>query len=329
MRFSPKIGPLVLLPFFLLAPLADAQTIILQRSFITKYKDRATIDATFTVDHAHRRPNAPVNDGDLHAAGRSEQVGLPFVSEVMNAAEPTQTPVVTALQGNQGKDVAVPIAGAWRIWFEHPSQQPQVQFDPVPPAANTNPNHCFEIHPITAYAGTPVLQSLHEIPGFTPKDAATAFGRYEQLSATIDSDDQTVTITAKQVGFNYVKFNAQLAGTALPLDTDDSGKPDGKVILANILDDQADGVLVNNVRLIFIAGTPPADALASADSGATLQLLGIPRVNLNAIAAFVDAAGPGQTVRKLPYEMIVVAVSSTSGAPAPPLAAPARRRNQP
>lgn len=87
-------------------------------------------------------------------------------------------------------------------WFEHPSKLPQIQFDDVPPAENPNPDHCFEIHPITKYAGKPILDSLQEINGFTPKDAESAFGRYEQLSATLDIGDQTVTITSKQVGFN-------------------------------------------------------------------------------------------------------------------------------
>lgn len=72
----------------------------------------------------------------------------------------------------------------------------------MPPAENPNPDHCFEIHPITKYAGKPILDSLQEINGFTPKDAESAFGRYEQLSATLDIGDQTVTITSKQVGFN-------------------------------------------------------------------------------------------------------------------------------
>src|SRR5947208_16283830 len=140
-------GSSTFLVLFLIAPLASAQTLVLQRSFIEKYKNRATIDATFIVDHAHRRPNNPAKDGDLHASGRSEEVGLPMVSEVMNAAG--ETTVLNVIHDTEATHAATPISGAWRIWFEHPSKQPQIQFDNVPPAGNTNPDHCFEIHPIT------------------------------------------------------------------------------------------------------------------------------------------------------------------------------------
>ncbi len=298
-----------LLVSFLAAPLGNAQTIVLQRSFIEQYKNRATIDGTFIVDHAHKRPNPPAKDGDLHASGRSKEVGLPMVAEVMNAAGELQKDVVNAIHANEGNGTAASISGAWRIWFEHPSKLPQIQFDDVPPAENTNPDHCFEIHPITKYAGMSILKSLKEIENFTPKDAEAAFGRYEQLSATLEIADETVTITSKMVGFNYVGFIAQLAGKPDIL-KNDVGAIDGQVVLANVMDDQGDAVLVNNVRLIFIAGTPPAEALASAGDGATLQLLALPRLDLNAISTFAEAGGSGNGVRKLPYEMIVVAAKS-------------------
>jgi hypothetical protein len=294
----------ILFLLIIVTSLANAQTLVLQRSFIEKYKNRATIDAMFIVDHAHPRPNTPAKDGDLHASGRSDEVGLPMVSEVMNAAGATA--VLNAIHDNEVTHAPTPISGAWRIWFEHPSTEPQVQFDDVPPAGNTNPDHCFEIHPITQYAGNSILDSLHEISGYTPKEAENAFGNYEKISATFEIDGQTVTITSKKVGFNYVKFTAQLAGKPESLDNNDAGMSDGQVVLANVMKDAGDEVLVDNVRLIFIAGTQPADELANAPEGATLELLALPRVDLNAISAFLEAGGSGTVIRKLPYEMIVV-----------------------
>lgn len=296
------------LVFFLLAPLADAQTIVLQQKFIAKYHNRATLEGNFIVDHAHPQPNPPAQDGDLHAAGRSDAVGLPMVSEVMNAAGATQQAIVNAIHANEGTGKAVPIAGAWRIWFEHPSQAPQVQGAIVPPAANTNPNHCFEIHPITEYAGQAVPDSLQPINGYTPKDPDTAFGEYEKLSTTIQIAANTVTLTSKQIGYNYVKFTAQLAGQPDHLDPNDEGQSDGQAVLANIIGTEGDNVLVNNLRLIFVAGTLPAKTLQSAPAGATLELLAIPRVDLNAIWTFMQQSGSGTVTRKLPYEMIVVGV---------------------
>jgi hypothetical protein len=67
--------------------LACAQiTITLKNSFIEQYKDKVTISASFTVDKAHKKPNAPSKDGDMHVAGRADEIGLPTVAEIMNAA---------------------------------------------------------------------------------------------------------------------------------------------------------------------------------------------------------------------------------------------------
>ncbi len=284
-----------------------AQTLVLQRSFIEKYKNRATIEGTFIVDHAHKQPNAPKNDGDLHASGRSDAVGLPMVAEVMNARESTQKDVLQAIHENEGKGSATPIAGAWRIWFEHPSTtKPQVQFDTVPLAENTNPDHCFEIHPITEYSGSNILASLHQISGFTPKDAEAAFDQYEKLKATLRIADDNITITSKKVGFNYVGFVAEIAGKPERLDDNDSGTPDGQAVLATVLKNSGDEVLVDNLRLIFIAGTQAEAELAKASEGVKLDLIALPRLDLSAISALASDAGSGNFVRKLPYEMIVV-----------------------
>ena len=60
---------------------AQNNTVVLKRAFVEKYKDRATIDATFIVDHAHKNPNAPSKDGDMHVAGRAQtEIGLPMVA---------------------------------------------------------------------------------------------------------------------------------------------------------------------------------------------------------------------------------------------------------
>lgn len=285
-----------------IAAAAHAQTIVLKRDFVEKYKNRATIDATFVVDHAHARPNPPKKDGDLHASGRSSEIGLPMVSEVVNAAANSQTTVVRDLQDRQGRDQATSISGAWRIWFEHPSQEPQIQFSSVPPAASTNPDHCFEIHPITMFDGQQILESFQEIRGFTPHDADTAFSSYEKLSVTVSSTKTAITLSSKRAGYNYVQFYADLASKADRLDDG------GYVALANVKNDSEGDVLVDNVRLIFVPGTPPAQLLAGVNKRGEMHLLGIPRLNLNAISAFVNASGQGNSLRKLPYEIIIVAV---------------------
>jgi hypothetical protein len=82
----------------------------------------------------------------------------------------------------------------------------------------------------------------------------------------------------------------------------------GAVSLANVTADSGGDVLVDNVRLIFVPGTPPTQLLKSTNHPAELHLIGIPRLSLNAISAWVAANGTTPATRKLPYEIIVVAV---------------------
>ncbi|PYX90028.1 MAG: hypothetical protein DMG67_13715, partial [Acidobacteria bacterium] len=96
-----------------------AGTVTLKRAFIEKFKNRATIDASLIVDHAHPHPNPAKADGDMHVAGRAQQqVGLPMVAEIMNAAAGSETAAVTAVHQDEGDNQPVAITGVWRLWFE-------------------------------------------------------------------------------------------------------------------------------------------------------------------------------------------------------------------
>ncbi|MGA2271304.1 MAG: hypothetical protein ABSH44_22780 [Bryobacteraceae bacterium] len=288
----------------ILARLATAGTLILKRAWIEQYKDRATIDATFTTDHAHKKPNPPAKDGDMHVAGRApKEVGLPMVAEVMNAAAQQQQKAVQVIHGNEGSGSFVPVSGAWRLWFEHPATS-QTQFQTVPPAANTNPDHSFEIHPITKFAAEDITGSFAMVPGFPGHDPKTAFGSYEKLSVLIHASATAVTLDSAKTGFNYVHFRMHLIGSPVKL------KDGGLAAMADVEDDASEGedMLAAKVRMIFVPGTAPWKAVQGKGDGDEFTVLGIPRVNLNAISAFITAAGSAAVTRKLPYEMIVVAV---------------------
>ena len=183
---------------------ADAATVVLKKAFMEKYKDRATIDTRFVVDHAKNSPNTigrSGDDGDLHVAGRSPKgVGLPMVAEVINARMVPD--VVTTLNALEGTDQSVPISGAWRLWFEHPAKTQQVQGKTVPPAKSTNPDHVFEIHPITELDGADVRATFVEIPGYEAYDARTAFGHYEKLKMTVQASGSGVQINANRAVYN-------------------------------------------------------------------------------------------------------------------------------
>ena len=294
------------LPVLLLLALplvAQNNTVVLKRAFVEQYKDRATIDVSFFVDHAHKRPNAPAVDGDLHVAGRAQkEVGLPMVAEVMNAAQPGEVAAVTEIHSVEGNKTQIPVTGVWRFWFEHPAKQ-QIQFAKVLVPANTNPDHSFEIHPITKVDKDDVTGAFQPTVGFQPYDAATAFAGYEKLKVTVSATSSAVSISASKAAYNYAEFEMTLAGSPKML------SDGGYAVLANV-NGRADESIASNIRMIFVPGTPPLQQLLSQklDDGDTMHVIGIPRINLNAISSFVSASG-GQTLsRKLPYEMIIVAV---------------------
>ncbi len=297
----------VLVMIFCIAAITRAGTVVLKTSFVVMYKDRATIEADFYVDHAHPRPNPPAKDGDMHVAGRSpDEVGLPMVAEVMNAAQSSEQDAVKRIHSVEGTGKAVHIVGAWRLWFEHPAQK-QIQFASVPVADNTNPDHSFEIHPITNFDADDISISFQAIRGFTPYDAKTAFPYYESLTATVSSTDSAITIESKKSQYNYAEFYIQLKGKPLKLDDG------GYAVLADVFDkdsEKDDDAVATGVRMIFVPGTPPLQKLThdGLGQGDELHVIGIPRVNLNAIYSFVQANHGRCATRKLPYEMIIVAV---------------------
>lgn len=282
---------------------ASAGSVTLKRAFIEKFKNRATIDASLIVDHAHPKPNPPAADGDMHVAGRAQkEVGLPMVAEIMNAAAPAEATAVKTVHQDEGDNQAVAITGVWRLWFEHPSSSPQIQFATVPPAQNTNPDHCFEIHPITKFAGNAIPNSFQFVPGFAAHDAKTAFDSYEKLTVTIKATASAVSLNSPKAAYNYVDFFIQFTGKAAPLDDG------GAVALANVMPDAQGEPLVENLRMIFVPGTPPALKLQQSKPGDVWHVLGIPRVSLNAISTFLSKGSLNTTGQKLPYEMIIVGV---------------------
>lgn len=284
-----------------LAPTVRAETqITLKNSFIDKYKDRATISATYTIDAAHKKPNPAAKDGDMHIAGRAPEVGLPIVAEIMNAAsEPAAVDKVHQLEGS-GQTVNV--TGAWRIWTEHGGDSVQTQGTKLKPFTTSNPEHVFEIHPVTVLDDIAVADSLHPIEGFETKDADQAFHRYEATRSRIIPGKTTTTLVTTMAGYNYVEFLIELNEDPKPI-------ADGTLALASILD--LDGeLLVRNRRMVFVAGTPPDITVKHLKKGDCLHVLGIPRIDLALVAWRAKNAEkrPGALTWSLPYEMIMAGV---------------------
>lgn len=289
---------------------AAAQTVItLKKEFVETYKNRITIDADFFVDKAHKHPNSAAKDGDMHVAGRSpHDVGLATVAEIMNAKEVPA--VVQAVHDAEGSGQTVDVVGVWRLWPEHGGQQEHNQGDALAPFSTTNPDHVFEIHPVTSFGGTDVVATLHKIEGFQEKDADDAFRAYERTPSEIRTSQSRITLETTMVGFNYVHFKMRL------IDRQQPAPPDGEIVYASILD-LGDELLVQKRRVIFVKDTQPLTKEAGMAAGDCMEVLGIPRINLAVLSWRVRNAQqrPEVLTWGLPYEIIAVGVYDDQPAP--------------
>lgn len=274
----------------------------LKQSFVKKYKGRATIEAECTVDKSKGKANPASKDGDMHIAVRCpDEIKLPLVAEIMNAKDFPDV-IAQTVQDEQSQQ-RVRIVGAWRIWNEHAGDEIFLQGRMVNRSPNTNPDHVFEIHPISSYGDADVRASFKPIPGYKAKDAEAAFSRYEGTRSKISLNDtkKTVTITSGGLGYNYVEFQMQLNEKPVRI-------PDGYHAMSQVRD--WDGHLLHRKRrMVFVEGTPPAEAAKDLNAGDCLRVLGIPRLNLSLVQYRIDEARKGNReplTWNLPYEIIVV-----------------------
>ncbi len=281
-------------------------SLTLKNDFIAKYKNRATItDVIFQVDQVHTAPNPGSKDGDLHVAGRTDAVGLPMVAELMNAK--MKKPLVTMFNSQQKSAGTVTLSGVWRLWAEHGGLDPQVQGDPVEPATTTNPQHLFEMHPMTSVNGQSVLDTFEAIPGFTYKVAADAFQRYEGISFHLECAEKTTTLRTKMIGYNYVDFDIAL------IEDPTHAVEDGVSIFADIYDADGGDLLVHKRRIWFVKDSDPYQEVMALHTGQHLHVLGIPRISMSLLAWRCKEVKDhpkdprGVLDWNLPYEMVVVA----------------------
>jgi hypothetical protein len=301
-RSSAFAGAAVLAASLLPAATARAEIrITLQNGFVEKYKDRATIDATYSIDNANARPKPPAGDGDFHAAGRAPEVGLAAVASVMNAAlEPKVLELVHRAERSR-RPVAV--RGVWRLWCEHGGDSEHVQGQPIEPFKTTNPPHVFAIHPVLRFGDQDLAGSFQPIDGFSYKDAGQAFRNYEQLPSRITVGEGTTTITTRMADADYVDFVIRLNED--PTDW----LADGLAVKAAVLDTQGE-LLVDERRMIAVAGTAPYARVKALRKGEALHVVGVPRIDLALLSRRIADSGrvAGILDWSLPYEMVLVAV---------------------
>jgi hypothetical protein len=280
----------------------NAIVFTLKKDFIEKYRNRVTIDADMVVDQCS--PIHPdKDDGEIHIAGRADQIGLPFVAEIMHAKQ--QMPSVNVVRNAAGKTDSVKVRGAWRIWCEHAEGVNQKQGAPLERFKTSNPSHVFEIHPVTRVGNHDITDSVEAPVNFKFKKPETAFTHYENVSCTIKDTADTVTIRTNMAGYNIPEFILESA------DDDVGGKvfdeQDGRFMFVSVRD--LDGeLLVRHVRAAFIRGTEVEVAARTLAKGQRLHVAGIPRISLNLVHWRVDNKNDERDPLNwnLPYEIIVV-----------------------
>jgi hypothetical protein len=309
-------------------PLFSAD-ITLNKKWVQKHMNQVTTSITMDVRDVKDAPNNPFNDGDIHMGGKSPEAGLPLVAEIMNAGLKPQKQALEFAQKHSGKSIHV--TGVWRLWFEHPpsGKGSQVQkingnirlTKPAHVTRWTNPDHFFEVHPITEFADDGGVQldlpdSIHFVDGIKKYDPKDVFPFYEQQEVEISETagaKGTITIDSKKSKYNYVVFLVRFHGSATQ-----TSSHDGYLLFGEICDWKGKQIELNCqeeqtcVRRMIVANdTQPFQVfnLAPAKNmqGKCFKVLGIPRINLERVNYILKnpeefADGPVY----LPYEMILV-----------------------
>jgi hypothetical protein len=300
----------------------------LDNEFIKKYANRATITSDYTItgisdDHKDK------NDGEVHIGGWADEAGLPSVAEVMNVAR----------EGKEARDVfkkalaaggKVTVTGAWRIWGEHAGGKNQIQArGPIPEKGlsgkPSNPDHVFEIHPVTSIkvgdVETDATKAIGDIPGFSPKDAHQAFVvLFERTPCKIvpmAKGDRTRIIT-EAVQLNFTEFVIRPERELKELDDG------GHALICSVFDTDGE-LLVRNRRMIFMKGTKGDEEVQKLKKDGLLRVVGFARIDLALVQWRLDnrdskdkngeAFDVSPLEWRLPYEMIIVAAKPFTGEP--------------
>lgn len=286
----------------------QGQGIVLEltNDFIKSHMNRALMESQFRVDRVGSVHSAK-KDGEAHVAGVAEEARLATVIEVMNAED--EIAALSLLRKAARDRQSVKVRGAWRFWCEHAGTRNQKQGDNLPNRfPDSNPDHVFEIHPVTSVGELNLSDSVKATPGFEPKEAERAFRAYENVPCRIERlPGNRTRITTKSVGFNFTEFVIRLNEDPIPIE-------DGHLVLASVRDLDNE-LLVRNRRMVFMKGTKADQAVANLGEGDFLRVIGIPRISLRLIHWRTENGNDENQALTwdLPYEMIIVSAKAFRG----------------
>lgn len=284
-----------------LAP--DRVSVEINRSFLERHMNRLTIATTFTVDAVAGSPNPASFDGDLHFAGRAPEVGLRLVGEIKNAAEADSA--VALLRRAAESHAPLRVSGAWRLWPEHSLGWSEQQGRPIQRLDSPYPDHVFEIHPVTRVADLDLLRTVHLTEGYRPGSAKRTLDIYQDATGILTVTGATITLETPTWLYNDVHFVMELTEARQQV------VADGRFVMARALDPDG-AVLVERLRMGFIAGTAPERAVRNLTGGARLHVWGLPRLNFAEMWRRAEGSRSDSSLLRgpLPYEIVVVGVYS-------------------
>ncbi len=300
-----------------------ASNLVLKKAWAEKYRNRLSIEAKVTILHV----SAKELDADIHGGSRQNQIGLPMVAEILNGTQPTQKATRTAIgPGQDGAEKT--IYGAWRLWFEHPphgggtqcqdfgNQAPNLCSSQALSGSDSNPDHSFEIHPVFAINEVPSVgkSSMVLLPDNKGvKDSAKAFQDYSNKNQilTIARSGSGITLNAKMIGDNYVRMRIRItkAKSSATITKRDDGSIDGGWVLADVISDDDDRVLATGTRVFYFLDSAPGTALQTSAVGAEMEILGMPRLNLDTILRVSE--NKNAIAIPLPIEFVTVALTAS------------------
>lgn len=275
--------------------------IILRKSFVDSLKNKVTISAAYEIAYAHKYPNAPSKDGDIHIAGKARGIGLPIVAEVMNAKY--QTSALQIIHQNEGTGKTVNMVGVWRLWCEHAANGEIQEQGAEVTINNTNPPHVFEIHPVLKINEIDLIGSLKPIIGFQYKKTDDAFFKYSNTTCKIEDLNDKIKITTNGVGYNYAEFWIEL------IDDNQLVVDDGRFVYCSVLN-QNQELICNKIRMAFPKGSQAEKKVTKMKKGAIMHVIGIPRIDLALVSYRIEHSSKKPEILNwnLPVEMIIVAI---------------------
>jgi len=305
---------LLLTSFSLLFAISFSQpSITLRKTFVDSFQYRVTIDCNYDVWYTHHHAKPAADDGDIHFSGYDKRIGLPSVAEILNAKD--QQDAIDIIIAHEGKgktnNTLLPMTGVWRLWPEHMGSGGNfVQGMKLTKAKiqskTTNPDHVFEIHPMTSLADIDLTGSLVNIEGYEPYAWAYVYDKLRKKTFTISSTTKNIVLKTTQIGYNYIDLWIRI--DSLP-EIEDGAYAYCRTFDADFdpgNDDVDAKMVTQKTRIVLVKDSEAYTEAMDKGVGGFMHLLGTPRINLSLVSWRVSVSNERPEVLKwkFPFEII-------------------------